>query len=67
MQVPDGSVMALVPRQTSMNLKQSSLYNLSLGSDKSGSHHRFGVYSFSFLRAVVVEKPLTPYPETPLF
>ena len=42
--VPDGSVMALVPRQASMNLvpKQSSLYNLSLGSDKSGSHHRFG-------------------------
>ena len=45
--VPDGSVMALVPRQASMNLvpKQSSLYNLSLGSDKSGSHHRFGELS----------------------
>ena len=40
--VPDGSVMALIPRQAAMNLKQSSLYNLSLGSDKSGSHHRFG-------------------------
>ncbi len=33
--VPDGAVMALMP-------KQSSMYNLSLGSDKSGSHHRFG-------------------------
>ncbi len=33
--VPDGAVMALVP-------KQSSMYNLSLGSDRSGSHHRFG-------------------------
>ena len=32
--VPDGSVMALVP-------KQSSMYNLTLGS-RSGSHHRFG-------------------------
>ena len=47
--VPDGSVMALVPRQASMNLvpKQSSLYNLSLGSDKSGSHHRFGEFMLS--------------------